>query len=170
LETARLVIRPFVAGDASGLFRILGDAEVMRFSVDGPHRDAAVTARWIDAVARHQARHGFSICAVVERGGGALVGKCGLAVLADGRTEIAYRTRRDRWGSGYATEAAAAWLGRAFGSIGLTHVVAMIEAANHASIRVAEKIGMHPTGRETFHGIPVIAYVAEATRRGSRAP
>jgi RimJ/RimL family protein N-acetyltransferase len=31
LETARLVLRPFVAGDLDPLHEILGDAETMRF-------------------------------------------------------------------------------------------------------------------------------------------
>jgi RimJ/RimL family protein N-acetyltransferase len=161
LETSRLVMRPFGADDASALFRILGDTEVMRFSVGGAHPDVAATARWISAVGRHQERFGFSLCAVLDRQTGELIGKCGLMDLKDGRTEIGYRIRRDRWGSGYATEAARAWLDRAFDTIGLAQVFAMIEAANSASIRVALKIGMRPAGPETFHGIPVIAYVAD---------
>ena len=160
METPRLLMRPFVVDDAPALFRILGDPQVMRFSVGGPHQNAAATARWIEGAIRHQAKYGFSMSAVLIRDGSELIGKCGLAVLHDGRTEIGYRMRRDRWGAGYATEAAQAWLDHGFRSFGLTAIVAMIEEANGPSIRVAEKIGMHVAGPEVFHGIPVITYVA----------
>jgi ribosomal-protein-alanine N-acetyltransferase len=160
LETQRLLLRPFVVDDAPALFRILGDPEVMRFSVGGPHQSAAATARWIEGVIRHQDKYGFSMSAVLNRDGSEIIGKCGLAVLHDGRTEIGYRMRRDRWGAGYATEAARAWLDCGFREFELTAIVAMIEEANHPSIRVAQKIGMRAAGPEVFHGIPVIAYVA----------
>jgi [ribosomal protein S5]-alanine N-acetyltransferase len=160
LETSRLLMRPFVLDDAPALFRILGDPQVMRFSVGGPHQSPAATARWIEGVIRHQDKYGFSMSAVLSRDHSELIGKCGLAVLHDGRTEIGYRMRRDRWGVGYATEAARAWLDRGFRALGLTQIVAMIEEANDPSIRVARKIGMRVAGPEVFHGIPVIAYVA----------
>jgi RimJ/RimL family protein N-acetyltransferase len=41
-------------------------------------------------------------------------------------------------------------------------VVAVIEKANHRSVRVAEKIGMRAGAPEIFHDIAVIAYFAEA--------
>jgi [ribosomal protein S5]-alanine N-acetyltransferase len=160
LETQRLVMRPFVIDDAPALFRILGDPEVMRFSVTGPHQNSATTARWIEGTIRHQDRYGFSMSAVVTRDTSELIGKCGLAVLHDGRTEIGYRIRRDRWGSGYATEAARAWLDRGPRILGLTQIVAMIEQANSPSIRVAQKIGMRVAGPEVYHDIPVISYAA----------
>lgn len=168
LETPRLILRPFVADDAPALFLILGDAEVMRFSLHGPHQDAGTTARWIEAAIRHQEKHGYPTAAILSRDPVELIGKCGLAVLADGRTEISYRIRRDRWGLGYATEAARAWLEHGLGTIGLSRIVAMIEAANHRSIRVAQKIGMEVAGPELFHGIPVIAYVAASSVAGAR--
>jgi [ribosomal protein S5]-alanine N-acetyltransferase len=165
LETPRLLIRPFMPDDAAALFQILGDPEVMRFSVGGAHRRLGDTVRWIEHATRHQAMHGFAMCAVLCRGRHEIIGKCGLAILPDGRTEIGYRIRRNRWGRGYATEAAQAWLGYAFSVLRLSRVVAMIEQANHRSIRVAEKIGMRAGAPEIFHDIPVVAYFAEVPER-----
>lgn len=73
-------------------------------------------------------------------------------------------------GRGYATEAAGAWLDYGFAKLGLSRIVAMIEAANHASIRVAEKIGMKAGAPETFYDIPVIAYFAEAAGQQGAKP
>jgi [ribosomal protein S5]-alanine N-acetyltransferase len=169
LTTPRLVMRPFTASDGAALFRILGDREVMRFSTRGPHQTVADTVNWIDHAIRHQAMHGFATFAVRRRGSSEIIGTCGLEVLADGRTEISYRMRRDQWGLGYATEAGRAWLDHGFASLGLTRIVAMIEEENRRSVRVAEKIGMRAGAPETFYDIPVIAFFA-GPQCGSGSP
>jgi [ribosomal protein S5]-alanine N-acetyltransferase len=161
LNTPRLTMRPTVATDAAALYEILGDPEAMRFSLHGPHRAIADTMDWIEFSERRHAARGFAVHALVRRVEGDLIGQCGLELLADGRTEIAYRLRRDQWGRGYAAEAAKAWLDYGFSTLGLGRIVAMIEQDNRRSIRVAEKIGMRAGASETFHGIPVIAYFAE---------
>jgi ribosomal-protein-alanine N-acetyltransferase len=51
------------------------------------------------------------------------------------------------WGNGYATEAARAVLGFAFGELRAHRVVAFCNALNTASTRVMDKIGMQPEGR-----------------------
>jgi RimJ/RimL family protein N-acetyltransferase len=56
--------------------------------------------------------------------------------------ELGYRLARLAWGRGYATEAAHAVRDLAFTTLGLKRLIAMIDPANGASIRVAEKIGM----------------------------
>jgi ribosomal-protein-alanine N-acetyltransferase len=165
LATPRLAMRPIVPADAAAFFQILGDPEVMRFSVGGVHRSVDDTILWIEHGVRHQSAHGFAMFAIVCRSNGDIIGQCGLEVLADGRTEIAYRLRRDKWGWGYAAEAARAWLDYGFSTLRLKRIVAMIEEDNRRSIRVAEKIGMRAGASETFHGIPVIAYFAEAPAR-----
>jgi ribosomal-protein-alanine N-acetyltransferase len=50
------------------------------------------------------------------------------------------------WGRGYATEAAWAVLGFAFGELGAHRVVAFCNANNRASARVMEKLGMQRDG------------------------
>ena len=47
------------------------------------------------------------------------------------------------WGKGYATEAAGAVRDYGLGVLGRRRLVAIIDPQNAASIRVAEKIGMH---------------------------
>ncbi len=79
-------------------------------------------------------------------------------------TELGWRVRRDRWGRGYAPEAARAALGFAFGELGLDRVVSCIHSENTASIRVAEKLGM-TLERETvvpIHEVPCSVYERKA--------
>jgi RimJ/RimL family protein N-acetyltransferase len=50
------------------------------------------------------------------------------------------------WGRGYATEALGAVLDYAFGTLGLTQLVAVVDVPNEASHRVITRLGFMPTG------------------------
>ena len=66
----------------------------------------------------------------------------------DGEVEISWRIDPRFWGQGYATEAALASLEGGFEHLGLDRVLAVIEPANVASLRLAERIGLRAV-RET---------------------
>lgn len=145
LQTPRLLLRHVHPTDQHALGHVFGDAEVMRFG-DGP-QDEAWVARWIaDRALRSYAERGFGPYAVVERENQTVVGYCGLFFFSDinGRPEIeiGYRLARAFWGRGYATEAARAVCDYGFGTLGLPRLVALVDPANTASIRVARKLGM----------------------------
>ncbi|MFL5935708.1 MAG: GNAT family N-acetyltransferase [Gaiellaceae bacterium] len=79
---------------------------------------------------------------VWERGTGELVGDCSLFFAEEhGEWELAYGIRRDRWGRGYATEAARACVRHGFEMMRLARIVADVDPANPASTRVLEKCG-----------------------------
>jgi RimJ/RimL family protein N-acetyltransferase len=59
---------------------------------------------------------------------------------------------RSAWGRGYATEAARAVRDFAFGDLGMQRLIAIIDPSNIASIRVAEKIGMHHDAEVMLEG------------------
>lgn len=130
--------------DATALAPLFADAEVMRFG-DGPQSPEWVQA-WLRRVLQSYARRGYGPWAVVEKGSGELIGYCGLFDFPDvnGRPEIeiGYRLARAYWGRGYATEAVSAARDYAFGVLGLTRLIALIDPGNVASIRVAEKAGL----------------------------
>lgn len=143
LKTERLVLRPFRHGDVGAAFDFFADREVMHFSLHGPHPSHKQTEDFIATNINRQARLGFSIWAVIETASDTLIGMCGLAEFGHGVTgiELAYRLRRDRWGRGYATEAGRAAVDHAFGPLALDRLIAAVEPANTASIRVLEKCG-----------------------------
>lgn len=143
LTTRRLRLRPFAPADLEAAFAFFSDPAVMRFSLNGPHASRKATEDFIAANVNRQARLGFSIWAVDESEGGGLVGMCGLAEFGHpglAGIELAYRLRRDRWGRGYATEAGRAALEFGFGTAGLARIIAAVEPANAASVRVLEKL------------------------------
>ena len=90
--------------------------------------------------------HGFVLWAAIRKDTGHFAGQCGLALQrnVDGRdeVEIGYLFLRELWNAGFATEAAIACRDFGFADLGLTHLVSLIDPANGASKRVAEKVGM----------------------------
>jgi RimJ/RimL family protein N-acetyltransferase len=81
--------------------------------------------------------------------------------------EVGWRLDPDAWGQGYATEAAAAALDGAFRDLGLTQVISLPQVDNPASVRVAERLGMHAShtilAPETQRRGPVEIVVMELT-------
>jgi len=155
----RLLFRPFALSDAVDAFAVFGDTEVMRYSVSGRDRDVEATAARVERYATQNAASGLAPWAVVETASEIVIGSCGLMRLKGGRdVEIAYRLRRDRWGRGIATEAATAWLDRGFSLLRLTRILAFVDPANTASLRVVDKIGMRFVEDCHYEGIPVRNY------------
>lgn len=130
--------------DHEANLRVFGDPEVMRFG-DGP-RPTRWVCDWILAALDSYDQRGYGPWAVVEKSSGELIGYCGLFYFPDinGRpeVEIGYRLARAWWGRGYATEAVIATRDYAFQSLGLMRLIALIDPANAASLRVAEKAGL----------------------------
>ena len=148
-QTPRLILRHLCLADGEAMDGVFGDAEVMRYGdgVRSPQWVREWIAGWID---EHYPKWGFGMWAVVDKRTSAVIGYCGLSRFAarcadrcaDHETEIGFRLARAHWGRGLATEAAQAVRDHAFGALRLPRLVALIDPANIASIRVAEKIGM----------------------------
>jgi RimJ/RimL family protein N-acetyltransferase len=66
--------------------------------------------------------------------------------------EIAYALRREWWGRGLATEAAAAVRDYALGRLGRRRLICLVAPENRRSARVAEKLGMGVDGETLWHG------------------
>lgn len=143
LRTERLELRPLVLEDLEALAAMLGDPIGMA-AWPAPLTFEESRA-WIERNGARYEADGFGRCAVIWRETGELVGDAGListVVEETPETELGWVVRRDMWGRGIATEAGAAWRDHAFQVLGLTRIVSMIDEANTASRRVAEKLGM----------------------------
>ena len=126
------------------MYRIFGDPQVMRFS-DGVQTKEWVHT-WLQACLERYQTWGFGPYAVAEQSSQNVIGYCGLFFFPDldgqAEIEIGYRLARSAWGQGYGTESARAVRDYALVTLGIKRLIAMIDPANVASIRVAEKIGM----------------------------
>jgi RimJ/RimL family protein N-acetyltransferase len=166
VETDRLRLRELQADEVEALHRIYGDAETMRHVGRSrrPTADLDATGRVADFVRRHAELHGFSMWAIDERDGDALVGVAGL-IWVEGHgpdVEAAYILRRDRWGRGYATEALREVLRIGHDDLGLDRIVALAYLENDASRHVMEKAGMRPDGAVEAYGGTLTRHVSGA--------
>ena len=129
IETERLIIRAPRAHERPQMFALFSDPANERAS---PDADAAQVRRWA-----YGAPWG-----VWERVTGELVGDCSLHYdTTFGAWELSYGFRRDRWGRGYASEAARAVVRYGFQTMRVARIVADVDPANPASSRVLEKCG-----------------------------
>ena len=78
-------------------------------------------------------------------------GSVGLYRDGPHHAELGFAVSRDRWGQGYATEAARAVLDFGFADLGLRRIYATCRRENVGSSRVLEKIGMSREGRLRDH-------------------
>jgi len=169
--TERLILRHMQLRDSEPLDGVFGDAEVMRFG-DGVQTQAWVRA-WIRrCIEDSYPTWGFGPYAVVERQGGTVIGYCGLFFMPDvggqPEVELGYRLARAWWGQGYATEAALAVRDHTFAALGLTQLTALIDSHNTASLRVAEKLGMHDEKEVMFDGYTHPDHVYVVTAAGAK--
>lgn len=160
IDTARLLLRPMRAADTDALLAIFADPKVMAAFAAAPF-DRAQMERWVRRNLEHQARYGYGLFAVILKESGLLIGDCGLEAMdVEGErvAELGYDFRSDYWNQGFATEAASAVRDYAFQTLALPHFVSLIRQGNHASRRVAEKIGMSLDAEITRHGQPYWRY------------
>jgi ribosomal-protein-alanine N-acetyltransferase len=145
LETDRLLLRELAMTDLDDLAALYRDPEVRRYFPDGTrtYEQTREELAWVIDV--YYGRYGYGLWAAIDRASGAFVGRCGLLPWQiGGRTEVevAYLLDRSVWGRGLATEAARAISAHAFATLPVERLIALIDPANTASRRVAEKIGM----------------------------
>jgi RimJ/RimL family protein N-acetyltransferase len=161
LTTPRLVLCEMTTADLDDVAALLGDEEVMRYYPRPKTREEAQA--WIDWNQRLYREHGFGLWAMVLRATGEFAGDCGLTpqrVDSTNEIEIGYHVRAGLQGNGYATEAAAACRDFARDTLGLHRLIAIINPANVASQKVAEKIGLHPEKHAHVFSRQQIIYAA----------
>lgn len=156
IETERLLIRWYREPDAEALFR----------AVD-PHRAAYLPWLPWGATDHHSLEQsietirGFEVnraktenpdftMGTFDKHTGALLGGTGLHRIAPqtSEVEVGYWTHAEHRAQGICTEATRALITAAFGPWGFRRVVLTLAAANKASGRIPEKLGIRLEGRE----------------------
>ncbi len=141
IETERLRLREWRESDLDPMWRMQSDLEWMRY-MGGTPLTRPEAWRVIAVFMGHQTMRGYTHWALEEKDTGEFVGRVG-PWLPEGwpQLEIGWGILRERWGRGYAVEAAraaAAWVHR---ELGVNEVCHLIQDENTKSARVAEKLG-----------------------------
>ena len=140
ITTARLNLRRFRAEDVAAFHLILSDPQAMRYWSTPPHRNVGETEAWIaktiaavaageadDFIAEHQGR---------------VIGKAGLWC----GNELGMIFASSCWGHGFASEAVAAIIARAFAQ-GRTAIMADVDPRNEKSLQLLTRLGFSETRR-----------------------
>lgn len=173
IVTPRLRIRPFQPGDERPMMDVYGDAEVMRYIPGGPLPDEKAVRTIMDEQLVAHAARGYAYYAVELLADGSVVGDAGFGLFEPtGEIELGYTFARRAWGRGSATEAAAACLAAGLAGLDVPRIIAVADAENPASHRVAERIGMRRDREIEAHGRPHVLFVAEraSNANGARPP
>ena len=143
--TPRLTVRPWRERDRPDLERMATDLDMMRY-VTGRAWPASQIDEFLARQQRHLRNHGVCFGAVELADRMQVVGVAGMQPLEGddfkGDFELGWWIWKDFWGQGLALEAVAPFVTHAR-NMGLKRVLAVIDPPNSASIRVAEKLGMH---------------------------
>ena len=142
LATARLRLRALAAKDLA-LFRALyTDPETMRF-IARPLSAPQATASFHATLMASQQAHNFRFLAIVERDGGTAVGLCSIRRVSRRarRAEVGIMLVRAARRKGYATEALAALIARAFRALPIDVVWVQYHRANAATARLFDSLG-----------------------------
>jgi len=158
LETRRLLLRQWRAGDFDRYFEFYQDPEMSRYV--GGLNDIEQAWRRLATIIGHWTLRGFGYWAVEEKATGLLAGCVGLWYSAGWpEIELGYWLLRDSQGRGYAHEACVKTLEYGFTSLGRESLVSYIHPDNEPSKRVAVRLGGHLEGtRELLNNGPHCVY------------
>jgi RimJ/RimL family protein N-acetyltransferase len=156
LETPRLRIRNWRAGDADLFFEINSDPKVMEFFPRCRSREECDAL--MDEARRRIGETGLGFFALALRDTDEPIGFLGLAltdlepVLPNGTVEIGWRLAVRFWQQGYVTEASQAMLRHGFETYGLAEIVSFAVESNKRSTAVMKRLGMrHDPSRDFDH-------------------
>jgi RimJ/RimL family protein N-acetyltransferase len=164
LETARLILRPFRPSDVDAQAAMMGDPVVMTH-LGGkplPREDAW---RKLLCGAGLWSLFGYGYWAVERRADGRFIGQVGFADFKrdmtpsiEGLPEMGWLFAADTFGQGYASEAVATGLAWIDEALAPAQVVAIIDEANVASVRVAEKAAFATREPATYRDEAILIF------------
>lgn len=168
VETPRLILRAYVLEDFPHVVATWADKEVVRYiSAGRPFTEEETWARFLRNISLWPML-GYGYWAATERSTGRYVGDVGFADFKrdiepslKGVPEIGWVLASWSHGRGYATEAARAaidWIE----ALGRRRTVCIIDDANGASVRVAEKLGFREFARSIYKGSPIVMFERNA--------
>ncbi|MFN7959184.1 MAG: GNAT family N-acetyltransferase [Holophagaceae bacterium] len=168
--TERLVLRPFVPGDAPFILRLLNEPSFIEHIADKGVRTLEQAADYLaQGPLASYAAHGHGLWMVQHRTTGNPMGMCGL-IKRDTLPELdlGYAFVPEFWGLGYAREAAGACVAWGRDHLGLGGLLAIVSPGNMASIRLLEDLAFRRTGSMTYApGDEVEVFRLELGRRNA---
>jgi len=160
-ETERLLLREFTLDDTEAFFLMNSDPEVLRYTGDpGVHDMDEARKVLVERPLADYQKYGYGRWACVDKATGEVIGFAGLKFLDDFQDiDLGYRFRPAWWGRGLATEACRPIVDYGFQTLGLPHILGLVQPEHARSIRVLTKLGFRDEGLVDYRGNTVSRYV-----------
>lgn len=166
-QTKSLVVRQFCQSDLDSLYQLCQNPNVMKWVGDGQIISREQCQIWIDKQNKASDRPVLGTFAVLIKESDEFVGYAGIvkdpALYSNEENkqapEIIYALKQEIWGQGYARELVPALIEYAFVSGQFESLLATIDPANAASLRLVKNSGMllEHTGFDEFM-LPIEVY------------
>ena len=153
LSSGRICLRGWRDEDREAFAAMNSDARVMEFFLSPLSR--VESDAMVDRIQEHFSERGFGLWAIEVPEVAPFIGFAGLAVPRFNAhftpcVEVGWRLAFERWGHGYATEAARLALGYGFGTLAFSEIVSFTSTTNHRSRAVMERLGMRRDPADDF--------------------
>ena len=145
IRTARLVLTPLGPRFLDTVNEYALDAENTRYMIHLPNESPRETLSFLQSVEAEWDREqpdAFEFAMLFQD---RHIGAANIH-LEEGAGELGWIVNKRYWGQGFATEAARALVDHFAAHHAITHFIAHCDAANLASWRIMEKLGMERTG------------------------
>jgi ribosomal-protein-alanine N-acetyltransferase len=148
LETDRLILRELSPADATAVFALFADPEVVKYYDTSRFERIEQASSLIESFRR---RHEAGTCirwAMVRKSDSTVVGTCGFPsiVARHHRAEIGFELASAYWRQGFMSEAVQALLRFAFVEVGFNRVEGLVMPGNDASSALLVKFGFREEG------------------------
>ncbi|MCP4334959.1 MAG: GNAT family N-acetyltransferase [Gammaproteobacteria bacterium] len=145
IETTHLSLRWLDAGDADFIYRLLNDADWLRFIGDKDVANLEQARTYIEnGPCAMYRQHGFGLNRVALRGDDTPIGICGLLQRETLQySDLGFALLPEFRRKGYAQEAAQVVLQDGFTHFDMARIAAILNPANLASASLLEKLGFH---------------------------
>jgi [ribosomal protein S5]-alanine N-acetyltransferase len=159
ITTERLRLRPLTLDDLQAIHQIWTDPGVRKYLWDDEVISTEEAASVLEKSLKYFRCKSFGLFAVLPVDEEQIIGFCGFWFFHEPpQLELLYGISPEHWGKGLAPEAAGAMLEYGFENLDFQEVIGSTDAANIASVRVMEKLGMSFSNRKDANGLDTLFY------------
>lgn len=161
LTSQRLLFQLFTPEGFDDYFRVVGNAEAMKWITGKPSTPEEARERFEEILQENAADPRMGYYAVYLKDSGAYIGLGKIVPAGAGQVEIGYALLPDYWRQGFGNEISRRLVEQAATLTGIHRLIAYIAPENQASRRILEKCGFTLERMGDWKGLPAEVYIQD---------